>query len=147
MKVILLRDVAKLGKEGTIVKVKDGYARNYLFPRQVALKAEKENYSRLEQIKKTREKSVAHEVNKFLELKNKIEEISLTIPVEVKDKDEIYGSISEAQIIKLLEEEGVSLSKGKIILDVPIKKLGVYDLPVKLHPQVEAKFRLWIVKK
>jgi large subunit ribosomal protein L9 len=147
MKVILLKDVQKLGKEGEIVQVKDGYARNFLIPKEIALKAVKGSYKRLEELKKVKSKVAAKKKNSFLELKDKLEAISLTITAEVKDKDEIYGSVSEAQILKLLDEEGIKLEKGVIVLEEQIRKLGVYNLKVNLHSEVEANLRVWIVKK
>lgn len=147
MEVILLKDVEKLGKEGIIVKVKDGYAQNYLIPRGWALVSTKDNYKRLSELKQKRVKFQEQEKNKFLELKEKLDKVSITITSQVKDNDEIYGSISEAQILKLLGEEGIKLSKGTIILDEPLKKLGVFTLRVALHSEIEASLRVWIVKK
>lgn len=147
MEVILLKDVEKLGKEGVVVKVKDGYAQNYLIPRGFALVSTKDNYKKLSDLKQRRIKLRDQENKKFLELKEKLEKVSLTITAEVKENDEIYGSISEAQILKLLGEEGIKLSKGIIILEEPLKKLGVFTLKVALHSEIEASLRVWIVKK
>lgn len=147
MKVILLKTLEKLGKEGEVVEVKDGFARNYLIPKGIGLIANEVNFKKLEEIKRKRERLKEKEKEFFLQLKEKLENISLTITVEVKDKEEIYGTVGEAQIIKALKEEGIELSKGKLILDSPIKKLGVYSLKVDLYPQVEATLRVWVVKK
>jgi len=145
--VILLKNLGKLGKENDIVEVKDGYGRNYLLPRGLALCASNQNFKKLEEIKKTRAKAVQKQKQDFLKLKEKIDKLSLTITVEAKDDEELYGTIGEAQILNFLEAESIELEKGKIILEEPIKKLGVYNLKVNLYPEVEASLRLWIMKK
>ena len=147
MKVILLKDSGKLGKEGDSVQVKDGYARNYLIPQGIALEASDKNFKKLQEIKKAREKIAEKEKQKFLELKEQIEKVSLTITAEAKDDDELYGTISEAQILKQLKAEGIDLQKGKLALDEPIEKVGVFNLEVDLHPEVKASLRVWVVKK
>ena len=147
MKIILLKDSGKLGKEGDTVQVKDGYARNYLIPCGLALEATDKSFKRLQEIKKARSKTVEKEKQKFLKIKESVGKISLTITVEAKEDEKLYGAIGEAQILKLLGAEGVELEKGKIDLSEPIDKLGVYNLKVELHPEVEASFRVWVVKK
>ncbi|HIE36100.1 MAG TPA: 50S ribosomal protein L9 [Candidatus Omnitrophica bacterium] len=146
-KVILLKNIEKLGKEMEVVEVKPGYARNYLIPHGLALKANRESFELLEKIKKERLKIEEKEKKEALKLKEKLEKISLTITVQAKDDEEIYGSIQEVQILKALEEEGVNLEKGKLVLEEPIKKIGVYNLKVNLHPQIQANLRVWVVKK
>lgn len=147
MEVILLKDIEKLGKEGQVIKVKDGYARNCLIPQKMALRASAQNYKRLEEIKRHKIKAAEQEKKKFAALKEKLGLLSLTVAVEAKEDDSIYGSISEPQILSLLDEEGIKLDKGKIILDDPIKKLGVYNLSVTLCPETTANLRIWVVKK
>lgn len=147
MKIILLKDSGRLGKEGDTVQVKDGYARNCLIPQGLALEATDKSFKRLQEIKKTRSKIAEKENQKFLKIKEDVEKISLTITVEAKEDEGLYGAIGEAQILKLLATEGVELEKGKIDLSDPIDKLGVYNLKVELYPGVEASFRVWVVKK
>lgn len=147
MKVVLLKGVEKLGKEGDVLEVKNGYARNYLIPQGIALKAIDENFKKLEELKKRKTKLIEERNKKIFALKEKIEGISVTITVEVKDDEEIYGSISEVQIFKFLKEEGIELEKGSLLLEEPIRKLGVYNLKVRLSPEVEANIRVWVVKK
>ncbi|MCQ9205516.1 MAG: 50S ribosomal protein L9 [Omnitrophica bacterium] len=147
MKVILLADLPKLGKEGETTKVKDGYARNYLIPKGLALKATDQNFKRIKEIEKTKSKVVEKQKRESFKLKETIEKISLTVTVEAKDDEELYGTISQAQILKLLKDEGIDLDKEKLILKEPIKKLGVYNLKIYLHPEVEASLRVWVVKK
>lgn len=147
MKVVLIKNVEKLGKEGDIIEVKDGYARNFLIPTGVALRAIKGSFYEIEEMKKRKVKSEEKGKKEAIALKEKIEEISITLTTEVKEGEEIYGSISEPQILRALKEEGFELDKGKLTLDEPIKKLGVYNLKVKLHPAVEANLRVWVMKK
>ncbi|UCC95165.1 MAG: 50S ribosomal protein L9 [Candidatus Omnitrophota bacterium] len=170
MKIILLKNRERLGKQGDIVEVKGGFARNHLIPQGYALPATGENFKRLEEIKRKKEKSSEREKKSALEFKEKLEGLSLTIPCEVKgsaflkvqpddhtpleakttpskDEDEIYGSVGEPQVLKALRDEGVNLEKGRVIFDDPIKKLGVYSLKIRLHPEVEATLRVWVVKK
>lgn len=147
MEIILLKTIRKLGKEGDLVEVKDGYARNYLLPQGMALRATDANYSRIEEIKKTKNKSRRKEKEINIQLKERIEKISLTIAVEAKEDEELYGTIGELQILKSLKAEGVDLVKGKLVLDEPISKLGVYNLKIKLDSEIESNLRVWAVKK
>ncbi|MCF7908657.1 MAG: 50S ribosomal protein L9 [Candidatus Omnitrophica bacterium] len=147
MKVILLADLGKFGKEGQTKEVKDGYARNFLIPRKLALRANAGSLKRFEDLKKAKQKSVDIQKKQFSELKEKIEKISLTIPSEAKENEELYGAVKESQIAKLLEAEGIKIEKNKFMVDEPIRKLGVYKVRISLHPEVEAILRLWVVKK
>ncbi len=147
MKVILLKDLGKLGKEADVVDVKDGYGRNYLIPRGFALKANDNNFKRLQEFQNTKAKTRERKKQGFFGIKEKIDKVSLTIAAEAKDNEELYGTIGLVQILKLLAAEGVEIDKEALLIDEPIKKLGVYNLKVLLHPDVEATFRLWVVKK
>ncbi len=147
MKIILLRDMGKLGKEGDVAQVKDGYARNYLIPEGIALAATDNNFKKIDSIKKERAKNVEKEKQKFFELKDKIEQSSLTITSEAKEDEQLYGSITQPQILKLLKAEGIEIEKENLTLEEPIDKLGVYNLEVSLHPEVKANLRVWVVKK
>jgi large subunit ribosomal protein L9 len=149
MKVILLdNNMEKLGREGDLVEVKDGYGRNYLIPNKLALPATKANLKKVEQLKKERVKKEKKEKQGLTALKEKLDGLSLTVATEAKEDDSLYGSIGEAQIIKLLKEkEEIELLKGKLSLQEPINKLGVYKIPVKIDKDLEANLRLWVVKK
>ncbi|MCK4918026.1 MAG: 50S ribosomal protein L9 [Candidatus Omnitrophica bacterium] len=147
MKIILLKEIRKLGVEGDLVKVKDGYARNFLLPQGMALKATDVNCNRIDDIKKTQNKSKLKQKELNAKLKERIEKISLTITVEAKENEELYGKIGETQILKLLKAEGVELEKGKLVLDEPISKLGVYNLKINLGSEIESNLRVWAVKK
>ena len=147
MNVILSQDVEKLGKVGTVVKVNDGYARNFLIPQKLAYLATSENLRRIEQEKQKRA-ATDEKLRKEAELlAEKLSKVSCTITVEVNDLDKLYGSISESDIAKALEEEGYKIDKKAISLDKQIEELGIFEVKVKLHPSVVAKVRLWVAKK
>lgn len=147
MKIILTKDVEKIGKEGDVIEVKEGFARNFLLPKGVAIKATKNSFKEIEELKKRKDKHEEKIKSEALAIKKKIEALSLTITAEAKDTEELYGSVTEQQILKALKEEGLAFDKGKITLPEQIKKLGVYNLKVKLHPAVDANLRLWVMKK
>ncbi len=146
MKVILLKDLGKTGKEGDIKEVKDGYGRNYLIPQGLALMATEKSFKKIGEIRKAEAKIKEQARQGALVIKESIEKVSLTITVEAKEDEGLYGTIGEAQISKLLRAEGVDIDKYTLIIDEPIKKLGVYNLKICLRPDVEATFRVWVVK-
>lgn len=147
MEVILCQDVNKLGKAGQVVKVKDGFARNFLFPQSIAYPATKSNLQRIEQEKKKRQLKNDQEKQAALELAEKLNKVSCTMNVEVNDLEKLYGSVGEADIVRLLEEEGYKIERRSIVLEKPIEELGIFEVGVKLHPEVTAKVRLWVTKK
>lgn len=147
MEVILKQDVNKVGKAGSVVKVKDGYARNFLLRNGLAVPSNKENLKKMESEKEKRF-AQAEKARKEAEgLKQRLSALSLTIASNTQEGDKLYGSITSQDIEKSLKEEGFDIDKSKIAIDEPIKSLGIYEIPVKLHPEVSAKIKLWIVKK
>ncbi|MCM8831133.1 MAG: 50S ribosomal protein L9 [Candidatus Omnitrophica bacterium] len=147
MKVIILKKFGKFTKEGDIVEVKDGYARNFLIPNKFALEATEQNLKKFEQMQKEKQRLQERERKKYLELKERIEKVSLTITAEVKEKDEIYGSITATQILNALKDEGIELKKENLKLTSPIKKIGIYNLTVELYQGICANLSVWVVKK
>ncbi len=147
MEVILNQDVNRLGKAGQTVKVRDGFARNFLIPNGLALPLTAVNLKKLEQEKQKKLLGLEKAKKGSEELKVKIENLSLTIPVLTQEGDKLYGGISAADLANALSEEGFSIEKTLIVLDEPIKSLGIYEVPIKLHPEVSAKIKVWIVKK
>ncbi len=147
MEVILCHDVANLGKAGEVVKVKDGFARNYLIPRQVAMTATKENLKNAEKAK-VKQAAVSEAQRKEAEaVAEKLAKVSCTITVEVNDQEKLYGAVSENDILHTLEQEGFKFERHDLALEKPIDELGIFDVGVKLHPDVIGKFRLWVTKK
>ena len=147
MKVILTEDIDRLGKKGDVVTVKEGYGRNFLIQNNKARIATAGNMKALEAIKKKEAAVAAKEVEVARALANRIGNASLTISVQAGDEENLYGSVTAEAISELLKEEGIEIDKKDIEMGEPIKKLGVYQVSVKVHPEVKASLRLWIVKK
>jgi len=147
MKLILLEKVQSLGDEGNIVEVADGYARNYLLPRKKAVPATDSNMIVIEKIKKRREQMMKDEVQQVRELAEKIEHISCTIPVQAGEDDRLYGSVTSADIAAALQQEDIEVDKRKIVLEEPIKKLGIYTVDIHIYPEVSARLKVWVVKE
>ena len=147
MKIILSEDVNGLGKIGDIVTVSDGHARNFLFPKKLAKLATEQNLKEVE-TKRVKQKGLEEQQKKIaLELKEKLVNVSCTILVQAGDDEKLFGSVTADMIAKAFEAEGVAIDKKNIKLDEPIKKLGVYNVEAKLHPEVEATLKVWVVKK
>jgi large subunit ribosomal protein L9 len=147
MKVILSKDVEKIGRATEVLKVKDGFARNFLIPRGLAFAATAANLARLKQ-QEERNAQQQEKIKRQAEaLKEKINNFSLTLPALVHEEESLYGSISAQEISAALKEEGFEISKDCILLEEPIKSLGIYEVPLKLHPQVSDNIRIWVVKK
>jgi large subunit ribosomal protein L9 len=147
MEVILRQDVEKLGKAGALIKVKDGFAHNFLIPNKLAMPATPANLKILQQDQQ-RQQAQSEKIKKECEqLKERLEKASLTIPALVQNQEKLYGSISGQEIAAALKEEGIEIDKSVFIMDEPIKSLGIYEISVKLHPEVIAKVKVWIVKK
>lgn len=147
MKVILLDNIEKLGKTGDVVSVEEGYARNYLIPKNKAKTATPGNMRILEALKKKEELKEAELLKEAQALCDKISNLSLTISANAGEEEKLFGSISNEAIADALREEGINIDKKDIVLDEPIKKLGVYQVAVKIYPEVKASLRVWVVKK
>lgn len=147
MKVILRADIDKLGKEGEIKEVKDGYAINYLIPQKLAYPADKKNLRRLEEEKKARAKKEEKIRKQMEELKQKIESLSCNISVKAGEGDKLYGAVTSQHIVENLHKYGINLDRHQIELEEPIKRLGVYRVPVKLNPEIKATLKVWVVKE
>lgn len=147
MQVILNQDIDRIGKAGTIVRVKDGFARNFLIPNRLAVPLTSANLKRLEQERQNKILQLEKCKREAEELKEKLESVSLTIPVLTQEEDKLYGSITSIDVVGALKEEGFNIDKNSIILDEPIKSLGIYEVPIKLHSEVYTKVKVWVVKK
>ena len=147
MKIILRQNHNKLGNIGDVVVVKDGYARNYLIPRNIAFRATEGNLKALEEEKKTlvrREEKEAKEVEK---LAAQLASVSLTITMKVGEDDKLFGAVTSQMIADSLLEKGFTVEKRIIELEEPIKTLGIFEVPVKLHSKVTAKVKVWVVRE
>ena len=147
MKVILLNDVESLGKIGDVVSVKDGFARNYLFPKKLAITETKESLKVLEARKKRYAQDIVKEKAKFEELAKKISGVSFTISAQAGEEDKLFGSVTAEDIRDTLLAEGIQIDKKQIHLKEPIKKLGIYQVEIKLHPEIMTSAKIWVVKK
>lgn len=147
MKVILIENVDRLGSMGDVVTVKEGYARNYLVPRKLAKEATPGNMKTLESILKKKAAVEAKGLEEAKKVVDKVEALSLTIPAQAGEEDKLFGSVSSEMIAEELAKEGVVVDKRDIVLDEPIKKLGVYQVVVKIHPQVKASLKVSVVSK
>ncbi len=147
MKVILTNNIDKLGKIGDVVTVNEGYARNYLLPKNLAKEATAGNMKGLEGLKKKQAALEAKKVEEAKTLADKISSLSVTITAQAGEEDKLFGSVTSDMIAMALEAEGVKVDKKDIALDEPIKKLGSYQIVVKVIPEVKATLRVWIVKE
>ena len=147
MKVILLQTVDRLGKAADVITVKEGYARNYLIPKKLAKEATAGNMKIMESLKK---KQAEEDAKKLMEIKaiaEKLGALSLTIPAQAGEEEKLFGSVSNEDIAGALAIENIKIDKRDIVLEEPIKKLGAYQVTVKLHPEVKANLKVLIVKK
>jgi len=147
MKVILISDVPNLGKIGDTVNIQKGYGRNFLFPKKLAIPLTSGAVKHAEFIKKQKATKSEKILLTSKSLADKLEGISVDIPVEISEEDKIYGTVSSAMISDALKEKGFDIDKKFIEIEAPIKSLGVYNVSIKLHETIEPKIRVWVVKK
>lgn len=147
MKIILTEDVQSLGKRGALVNVSDGYGRNFLIPKKLAVPANDANLKRIEAESKKVKQQEAKEEMDAGHLKEELQKLSITIPMKAGEGDVLFGAVTSADIASHLEKEGFSIDKRKIELEEPIKRLGVYQVPVKLHRSASAEVKVWVVKE
>ncbi len=145
MEVILKESIESLGNAGDIVKVKPGYARNYLIPKGKAILADKKNVKALERQRNKILEIAAKQKEEFEALRIKLEELTIEIPVRVGEEDKLYGSVTNLDIAKAIEEKGYEVDRKKIVLDEPIKSLGTHDVKVKISPEVVATIKVNVV--
>ena len=146
MEVILREAVEKLGHPGDVVKVSPGFARNYLLPRGIAYEATPGNLKRIAQEKGRLEAAENSRRDAAQALANALEPISLTFSARVGDEGKLFGSVTSSDISSQLEAQGVHIEKRMIDLHEPIRALGVYKVPVKLHADVKAEIKVWVIK-
>ena len=147
MEVILREHVDNLGKRGEIVKVADGYARNYLLPRKLALPATDGNKKHVERERKIMESREAEEKGQAEAMAARLAAIDISIARRVGETDQLYGSVTSADIVEVLKAKGFDVDKRKLILPEPIKAIGDHDVPLKLHREVTVPLKVHVVKE
>ena len=145
MEVILREDVQSLGKAGSLVRVKPGYARNYLLPRGLAFEATEGNKKRIAAESKSRELKAAQDRESARSIADRLAAVVLTIPAKAGEGDRLFGSVTAQDVAEALEQAGHPLDKRKLELPHPIKQLGDHTIPVRLHPEVQASVRVTVV--
>lgn len=147
MEIVLIKNVPDLGAAGDVVRVKTGYARNFLFPRQLGVAATPANLKLVAEIAQ-RENDKADKVRVELEAEAaKLSKISVTQAVKVGEEDQVFGSVTTQQIAEQLAEQGFKVHRKDILLDEPLKALGQYEVPVKLGHGVTAAVTVWVVQE
>ena len=147
MQIILQEDIEKLGNRGQVVEVAEGYARNFLLPRKLALEASPGNMKRLEKMRAAFAKKAAVEIADAQKLTELLAGVSLEISRKSGDNDQLFGSVTSADISDSLAAKGYTIDKRKIQLTEPIKSIGNFDIPVKLHREVTAAVKLAVKKE
>jgi len=147
MKVILKEDLDRLGERGEIVEVAPGYARNFLIPKKLALVATKPNLRVYEEERRQQQIIATKERRESETLAKSLENVSCTAVVSVGEDDRVFGSVTSQMIADLLKEKGFDVDRRKVELEEPIRALGVYTVPIRLHPEVETQVKVWVVKE
>ncbi len=146
MEIILLQKISKLGNMGDTVRVKQGFGRNFLIPTGKALRATKENKAFFEETKAKLLEENKEAIEKAEKLRTEVESLKLAIVRSASDTGILYGSVTTRDISNLISAEGVMINRKHIALDQPIKELGIYDVRIVLHPEVESKIKLKVVR-
>ena len=147
MEVILRQSIEKLGHPGDVVKVSPGYARNYLLPRGFAYEATAGNKKRIAQEKERLDQAEEERRSAAKELATRLEEVSLTFSARVGDEGKLFGSVTSTDIAHQLEQQGYQIEKRQIELHEPIRALGVYRVPIRLHADVHPEIKVWVIKQ
>lgn len=147
MQVILRDALGKLGRAGDIVSVKPGYARNYLIPKGLAFEATNANIRRIEREKDKLEQRAAEQLTDARKRAAALEGVSVTFNARAGEEGKLFGSITNADVAEKLAEQGIEVDRRQIILDEPIKSLGVFSVPVRLHAEVQPEVKVWVIKE
>ncbi len=147
MKIILRQDHQKLGKIGDVVDVKDGFARNFLIPRDIGYQATAGNIRALEEEKQQQSRRQGKESTRAKKLAVELEKTSITLKMKVGEDERLFGTVTSQMIADALAEKGFTVDKRIIETEEPIKALGIYSVSLKLHPEVETKVKVWVVKE
>ncbi len=147
MKIILKTEISALGKVGDIINVKDGYAINYLIPKQLAMKADTSNIKAINHQKLMVEHIKKKLIKDTTDIKQKIENTEVTIEKQIGDQDKLFGAVTTQDISDTLQKNGLKIDKRKIELDTPIHSIGLYNIVIKLHPEVIANLKVKVIGK
>ncbi len=147
MEVILRTDIPKLGKAGDVVRVKDGYARNYLIPKGFAIPANQKNLKALERERQIILAKAERLRKKAQSLAERLKEITLTVYRKTIEEERIYGSVSAIDIVNLLREQGIEIDKNQVLLEEPIKTLGTFEVPIKVAPDLVVNIKLEVLEE
>jgi large subunit ribosomal protein L9 len=147
MQVILKQRLENLGQPGEVVSVKPGYARNFLVPQGLAYEATESNLKRIEREGAQTQKRLASELGAARERATAIEGTSVTFSARAGEDGKLFGSITSADIAERLSEQGLTIDRRQIMLDEPIKALGVFQVPIRLHPEVRPEIKVWVIKE
>ena len=147
MEVILREDVDKLGTRGQLVKVASGYARNFLLPKRLAVPATESNKKIVEQERQAHLRREAKLVADAQDLSKLMENVSITIAQKAGENDQLFGSVTSKDITEALEKQGYTIDRRKIVLDEPIKTLGDFKVPLRLHREVSIEIAVHVVKE
>ena len=147
MEVILKEDITKLGSRGEVVKVAEGYGRNYLIPQKLAIEATAANRAVIEQMKASAVRRAASEKGDAQALGQQVEAVTLSFTRKSGERDQLFGSVTSADIASELEHKGVQIDRRKIQLDEPLKHVGEFNVPVKLHKDVTVQLKVVINKE
>jgi len=147
MEIILQKDYADLGSAGDLVTVKDGYARNFLIPQGFALRADKSALKVMADKKRVLDMRFGKQKRAAEKLAESLAKVSITAKMQAGEEDKLFGSVTSQDIVDLLKEKEIDIDRRKIQLDEPVKSLGVFQIPVKLHPEVIAKIKLFVIKE
>jgi large subunit ribosomal protein L9 len=146
MEVILLKDFNSLGEAGDVVKVKPGYARNLLIPKGLALRATNKNRSVIEERKKLKLMREKRENTVYEDLAKKLSKIEITIEVQVGEEDKMFGSISSKDIHKSITSKGIKINQDSIVLEKPLKALGIYNIDINISEKVKSNVKVYVIK-
>ena len=147
MQIVLLEDVPTLGKAGDTVKVSDGYARNYLIPRKKAILATDKNIKNLEHQKRQIQQQMGNMKKDAERMVEQIEKLPCTFVKTVGESGKLFGSVTSMEIESYLKENGIDVDRKKILMEEPIKNLGMFTIPIKIHPEVTANLKVWVVQE
>jgi large subunit ribosomal protein L9 len=147
MEVILKEDVPKLGHRGDVIKVAEGYGRNYLLPRKLAIEATQANKAVIEQMKQAAVRRSAVEKADSEALAKQLDSVSLTFQRKAGEKDHLFGSVTSSDIAEGLEHKGFNIDRRKIQLNEPLKSIGEFEVPIRLHRDVTSKVKVLVEKE